>query len=63
MKEAESWLPGEFRLQLGRFGLEYDSDYGAAHRSGWTVLWHGSHLAQLTTLRACAWAFYKAERA
>jgi hypothetical protein len=42
-----------FRLRIGRVGLEYDSDYGIARRSGWSLTWHGSYLVELDSLWAC----------
>lgn len=42
---------------MRQFSLEYDTDYGSDHRSGWTVVVDGSVLVQLTSLRACLVAF------
>ncbi len=35
------------RILVGRYGLEYDSDYGDAHRSGWSATVDGSYRVQL----------------
>ncbi len=30
------------RLELGRFALHRDRDYGCEHRTGWSFAWDGS---------------------
>ena len=47
------------RIRIGPVGLEYDSDYGVAHRSGWSATWHGSYVAQLDSLWACVRAMVR----
>lgn len=35
-------IPSPIRLRVGRFGLDYDRDYGMLKRSGWTAVYDGS---------------------
>jgi len=30
-----------FRLELGRFALHRDENYGCEHRTGWSFAWDG----------------------
>jgi hypothetical protein len=44
-------VQNRFRLQLGRFALDFDRDYGMDRRTGWTATYWGSVQApELTTL-------------
>jgi hypothetical protein len=52
------WL--EFRLRIGKFGIEYDTNYGIDHRYGWTFLWDGCVCSQLEKWFVVgAWKFWK----
>jgi hypothetical protein len=37
---------GGFRLRIHKWELQYDWDYGPAHKRGWTAVHDGSHLVQ-----------------
>lgn len=39
-----------FTLKIGRFKLEYDTDYGMDHRHGWTTVIDGCVVAELCPL-------------
>lgn len=52
-----------FCLELNRFQLEYDRDYGVAKRSGWSVAWHGSYAVQLDPwLLSALWRAWRSIR-
>lgn len=38
------------RLRAGRFGLDFDRDYGIDRRTGWSCVWNGSVHVQLVSL-------------
>lgn len=40
-------MKNHFRFALGRFELQYDTDYGVDNRSGWSVVWDGSFESEL----------------
>lgn len=30
-----------FTIRVGKFGIDYDKDYGIDFRTGWSYVWHG----------------------
>ena len=49
-----------FCIEWNAYRIEFDTDYGADHRSGWSASRRGSYVAQLTTLRAAVSALWVA---
>lgn len=50
-----------FKIWFKGNGIEYDSDYGIDHRSGWSVIWDGSYIVQLEKhLIVALWKAWKA---
>lgn len=50
------------RLLINNTGLEFDRDYGASHRTGWSVLKGGSVRIQFVGFLKACWTLFRVLR-
>lgn len=48
------------RLNFDGSGLDYDRDYGSAHRTGWSAVHEGRVVIQLTSFWRAVWRLARA---
>lgn len=53
-------MPNRLKVRWNMTGLDFDRNYGINHRTGWSAIYEGSVVVQLTTPPRAAWALARA---